>query len=55
MTRATGGRQSHLTIRLDFSGHGIGRMLLPVVARQARTEAPQSCQKLKQQLEQPAA
>ena len=48
------GRQSHLTIRLDFSGHGIGKMLLPVVARQARTEAPQSCQKLKQRLEQPA-
>jgi uncharacterized protein YndB with AHSA1/START domain len=49
------GRQSHLTISLDFSGHGVGKMLLPLVVRQARTEVPQSCQRLKQRLEQPQA
>ncbi len=46
-----GGQQSHVTIRLDFSGHGIGNMLLPLVIRQAQKEAPQSCRKLKQRLE----
>jgi hypothetical protein len=30
-------------------------MLLPLVVRQARTEVPQSCQRLKQRLEQPQA
>jgi uncharacterized protein YndB with AHSA1/START domain len=45
------GAQSHVTISLDFSGHGIGKMLLPMVVRQAQKEAPQSCQKLKQRLE----
>jgi GrpB-like predicted nucleotidyltransferase (UPF0157 family) len=29
---------------LTFHGHGIGKMLLPIVVRQARTEAPRSCQ-----------
>jgi uncharacterized protein YndB with AHSA1/START domain len=46
-----GGQQSHVTISLDFSGHGIGHMLLPMVIRQAQKEAPQSCRKLKQLLE----
>jgi len=45
------GEQSRVTISLDFSGHGIGKMLLPMVVRQARKEAPRSCQKLKQRLE----
>ena len=45
------GEQSHVSISLDFSGHGIGKMLLPMVVRQARKEVPQSCQKLKQRLE----
>jgi hypothetical protein len=45
------GGHSHVTISLDFSGHGIGKMLLPMVVSQARKEVPQSCQKLKQRLE----
>jgi uncharacterized protein YndB with AHSA1/START domain len=45
------GSQSHLTISLDFAGFGIGKMLLPMVVRQARKEVPQSCQKLKERLE----
>ena len=45
------GQKSHVTIRLDFHGHGIGKMLLPMVVRQARKEAPRSCQNLKKRLE----
>ena len=48
---AGGGQGSHVTIRLDFHGHGFGTVLLPVVVWQARKEAPQSAQSLKQRLE----
>ena len=46
-----GGAGSHVTIRLDFRGHGAGVILLPLVIRQARKEAPRSCQALKRRLE----
>jgi hypothetical protein len=46
------GRASHVAISLDFSGHGLGRLLLPGVTRQARKEAPLNWQKLKERLEQ---
>jgi uncharacterized protein YndB with AHSA1/START domain len=45
------GQGSHVSIRLDFHGHGIRKLLLPIVVRQARKEAPQSCQALKKRLE----
>jgi carbon monoxide dehydrogenase subunit G len=45
------GARARVTIKLDFRGHGIGKMLLPMVVRQARTEVPQSCQNLKKRLE----
>ncbi|MGO8960434.1 MAG: SRPBCC family protein [Streptosporangiaceae bacterium] len=45
------GAQSRVTIQLDFSGHGIGNMLVPMVVRQARKELPQNCQTLKKRLE----
>ena len=45
------GEQAHVTISVDFHGHGIGKMLLPVVVREARQEVPQSCQNLKKRLE----
>jgi uncharacterized protein YndB with AHSA1/START domain len=45
------GQHSGLTISLDFSGHGIGKALVPVVVRQAQKEIPQNCQKLKRILE----
>ncbi len=45
------GGQSHVIIQLDFQGYGMGKMLLPMVVRQARKEVPQSCQVLKQRLE----
>ena len=45
------GQQSHVAISLEFSGHGLGKVLLPGVIRQARKEAPQNCQKLKERRE----
>jgi carbon monoxide dehydrogenase subunit G len=46
------GAQSRVRIELDFEGHGIGKLLVPlVVRRQARTEMPANCARLKQQLE----
>jgi uncharacterized protein YndB with AHSA1/START domain len=45
------GRESHVTIQVDFHGHGIGKVLLPGVVREARQEGPQNCQNLKRQLE----
>jgi len=46
-----GGTQSHVTITADFHGHGTGKLYLPLVVRQARDEAPENCQKLKERLE----
>ena len=45
------GAGSRVTFSLDFEGHGIGRPLLPVVRRQARTAAPVSYRTLKALLE----
>jgi len=45
------GTQAHVAIELDFHGYGIGKMILPMVVRQAHTEARQSSQKLKSRLE----
>lgn len=47
-----GGERSRVTITLDFEGHGIGKLLVPlVVRRQAQTEMPRNQQKLKERLE----
>ena len=44
--------RSHLTIVVDFTGHGIGKLLVPlVVRRQARSEMPSNLARLKQRLE----
>jgi hypothetical protein len=41
-----------MTIDLDFEGHGIGKLLVPlVVRRQARMEMPKNQQRLKDLLE----
>ena len=46
------GRRSRVTIDLDFTGHGIGKLLVPLmVRRQARAEMPSNMRRLKQQLE----
>jgi hypothetical protein len=43
---------AHLTIALDFEGHGIGRLLVPlVVRREAQREMPINVAALKQRLE----
>jgi len=44
--------RSHLTISLDFDGHGIGKILVPlVVRREARKEMPTNVATLKARLE----
>jgi uncharacterized protein YndB with AHSA1/START domain len=44
--------RSRLTISVDFEGHGIGRILVPlIVRRQARGEMPANLATLKQRLE----
>ena len=50
------GRASRLTINIDFQGHGIGKLLVPVAVRpQARKEMPANLKRLKQLVEgQPA-
>ena len=46
------GERSRVTIALDFEGHGIGKLLLPlVIRRQAQAEMPRNMQKLKERLE----
>lgn len=46
------GQRSRVTIDLDFDGHGIGKVLVPlIVRRQAAREMPGNMQRLKQQLE----
>ncbi len=44
-------QRSHVTIQLGFQGHGAGKLLMPMVVRQARKEVPKSCQNLKKRLE----
>lgn len=46
------GAQSRVTIDLDFTGHGIGRLLVPLVVRpQAAREMPENMRRLRQRLE----
>jgi hypothetical protein len=47
-------QRSRLTIAVDFEGHGIGKVLVPlVVRRQARAEMPGNIAKLKERIETP--
>jgi hypothetical protein len=47
--------RSRLTISIDFEGHGIGALLVPmIVRRQARSEMPTNITKLKARLEDPS-
>jgi hypothetical protein len=48
--------RSRLTIRVAFEGHGIGKVLVPLmVQRQAAKEMPTNMTTLKSRLEQPAS
>jgi uncharacterized protein YndB with AHSA1/START domain len=47
-----GGARSRVTMELDFEGHGIGKLLVPlVVRRQAQKEVPKNQLHLKERLE----
>ncbi len=50
------GQSSRLTISIDFQGHGIGKLLVPLAIRpQARKEMPANLERLKHKVEsQPA-
>ena len=41
------GTSSRVTIELDFTGHGLGKLLVPLARKQAAKEVPKSQQKLK--------
>jgi uncharacterized protein YndB with AHSA1/START domain len=43
--------RSRLTVSVGFTGHGIGRIMLPMVTREARKEMPDNVAALKQRLE----
>ena len=51
-----GDQRARLTIEIDFTGRGVGQILVPlVVRRQARREMPANLKRLKQRLEAPLA
>ena len=46
------GSRSRLTIAVDFEGHGIGKLLVPlIIRRQARSEMPANVTELKRRIE----
>jgi uncharacterized protein YndB with AHSA1/START domain len=46
------GRRSRVQIDLDFTGHGVGKLLVPLFVRpSARKEMPENLNRLKQRLE----
>ena len=46
-----GDGRSRVTIDLDFEGHGLGKLLVPMVRRDARKHVPINQAKLKERLE----
>jgi uncharacterized protein YndB with AHSA1/START domain len=47
-----GGARSRITLTADFEGRGPGKMLIPLVVRpQAAREAPKTCRRLRERLE----
>jgi uncharacterized protein YndB with AHSA1/START domain len=47
-----GTTRSRVTISVDFTGHGIGKLLVPLIVKpQARKEMPANLARLKEQLE----
>jgi uncharacterized protein YndB with AHSA1/START domain len=46
------GRASRVTINIDFRGHGVGKLLVPLAVRpQARREMPANLERLKHRVE----
>jgi uncharacterized protein YndB with AHSA1/START domain len=51
-TESISDARTRLTIAIDFEGHGIGKVLVPlVVTREARKEMPENLKRLKDNLE----
>ena len=48
------GKRSRVTIALEFEGHGIGKLLVPLLVRRQAKQLPRSEQKLKELLERAA-
>jgi hypothetical protein len=47
-----GAERSRITISVDFEGHGVGKVLVPlIVRRQARAEMPKNIARLKRRVE----
>jgi uncharacterized membrane protein len=46
-----GGTRSRVTLDLDFEGHGMGKLMLPLVRNQAGKQVPKDQARLKQRLE----
>ena len=46
-----GGDRSRASLELDFEGHGVGKLLLPMVRRAARKQVPGDQKRLKERLE----
>jgi uncharacterized protein YndB with AHSA1/START domain len=45
------GERSRVTICIDFEAHGIGKLIVPLVRRQAQKQLPKNEQQLKEMLE----
>jgi uncharacterized membrane protein len=45
------GGRSRVTLELDFEGHGLGKLLVPLARRDARKTVPRDQQRLKERLE----
>jgi uncharacterized membrane protein len=45
------GSHSRVTVELDFKGHGFGKLLTPLVRREARKQVPKNQAALKERLE----
>jgi uncharacterized protein YndB with AHSA1/START domain len=54
-TALNGDHRTRVTIALQFTGHGIGKLLIPFVRRSARREMPANLARLKGRLENPGS
>jgi uncharacterized membrane protein len=51
LTSLENGTRTRVDVQLEFAGHGLGVLLLPLVHRDARREVPKNLNALKQRLE----
>ena len=45
------GSRSRVTLQIDFEGHGLGKLFLPLVRMDAKKQVPKDQQRLKERLE----